>query len=395
MKKLIIVRGDTDYKLPPPHFIWQKQKEVLYGYWVIPNGKMREDPFPENAVILKQALNIPPYHYEILEPFHKQVEIDNEMAIASYPDPIALRICIAVTVANRIKDPNAKVWVALVGAPSSGKTETVYALEKLEKKKYIYYAKDIAYQFVSPRGRDLSDHPLMHIVEGGTIINPDAEMFMNLRKRLKERFLAILRIAYDGRGTVFRYYKQTIEIRKKFGLIICLIPTMERMVRLSQLMGERFLYYRMVPSGFTWALPIDALSYAIDVPDNIFDVISKDELMKMEEYAKKLVGLRLLFYGIEEAPYRSQKALASLWAGWKLLDFPLKDFKKALLRILVGAMPMWYPYVEGKTMSIKELHQIVKLNLNIDFYERIGVVKNDNGMLIWKSIAELIGGDEL
>ncbi len=157
------------------------------------------------------------------------------------PDYEIVDVALATVVANRMAgDP---LWMFLVGPPSSGKTEVIRPLEDVPD---VYPLSSLTAQtFASGFERRGTETSLLPKIDGQTLLMKDFGTVLTMYREKKAEILAQLREIYDGafykefgNGKVFRW-------SGKVGLLAGVTPIIDQEYSLNQILGERFLQYRV------------------------------------------------------------------------------------------------------------------------------------------------------
>jgi hypothetical protein len=173
-------------------------------------------------------------------------------------DNNVIDVIFAVYTANRLNaDP---LWLFVVGPPGTAKTELissmdghpgVYLLSSLTPKTFISGK-------TSPTGV-VDNFSLLFQLTGKTVVMKDFTTILSQHRDHKSEIFAQLREIYDGRYRKAFGTGQTPDWRGKIGLIAGVTPAIDKQMAVNQLLGERFLYYRMETQNHT-----DAARMAIE-----------------------------------------------------------------------------------------------------------------------------------
>jgi hypothetical protein len=164
------------------------------------------------------------------------------------PDPAALYATLGTVAANRLDgDP---VWLLLVGAPSSGKTEILQAVSSLDGVHPTASLTEAGLLSGSPareRTKDATGGLLRKVGEHGIILAKDFGSVLSLHADSRSQVLAALREVYDGSWTrnVGTDGGRTLHWQGKCGLIAGVTPTIDRHQAVMGTMGERFILLRL------------------------------------------------------------------------------------------------------------------------------------------------------
>jgi len=143
----------------------------------------------------------------------------------------------AVIIANRFE--NDPVWLFLVGAPSTFKTELIRSLENSPG---IHFESTITpTSLISGYRGDGLDTSILNIIHGKVLANRDFTSTLGIDFTAREQVFSILREAYDG--TYYRRFGNRNVKRYicKFGFIAGVTPKINDFVDFHNALGERFL----------------------------------------------------------------------------------------------------------------------------------------------------------
>ena len=243
---LIVYKSKLLRQMPVvPSLIIEKNEVFYYIYFLAEpvkhHWKIEETRLPfqenENLKIIKDTGKIY-YEEEILK--LKQLR-KWEDYVSFTPDPLATELVASTIIANLLED--GKVWLTLIGRPSSGKTWTVQRFSSLEEHKFIYYVgKFSSAALFSAHAAESSI--INQVKKGGTIIFRDASSFFARGLGNYVKVMHMLREIYDDRYED-RIYKSVYRWFGKIGIIICATPIIHRHKKYMQQIGDRYQYYRM------------------------------------------------------------------------------------------------------------------------------------------------------
>ncbi len=167
-------------------------------------------------------------------------------------DNNVIDVVFAVYAANRLNaDP---LWLFVVGPPSTAKTEIIssldghpgiFLLSSLTPKTFISGKTS-----TSQTGTNFS---LLPRLIGKTIIMKDFTTVLTQHRDHKSEIFSQLREIYDGRYCKAFGTGETIDWKGKIGLLAGVTPAIDAQMAVNQLLGERFLYYRMLTQNHTEA----------------------------------------------------------------------------------------------------------------------------------------------
>ena len=167
-------------------------------------------------------------------------------------DEDVIDVVMAATLSNimRLGQP---VWLVLIGAPSSGKTQYILPLEhsQPEGKKIIHQITDLTPNtFLSAYNAGKGKEPismLHRIGEYGIMLFPDLTSLFSKEPQVMQEILGQLRHVYDGYLTKHTGNQEPMEWKGSLGIIAASTASLyDHFSRVAD-MGERFLYYRLRP----------------------------------------------------------------------------------------------------------------------------------------------------
>lgn len=165
-----------------------------------------------------------------------------------FDDVGLLEIVLAALVANLL--PGDPVWLLLIGAPSSGKTEVANTARGLGFVHPISTITPAALLSGSAR-KDRGAHAtggLLHAVgDFGILLAKDFTSILAMPNESRSVALAALREVYDGSydRAVGVDGGQTLSWAGKAGLVACSTPTIDAYHSVLNAMGNRFVFYRV------------------------------------------------------------------------------------------------------------------------------------------------------
>jgi hypothetical protein len=164
------------------------------------------------------------------------------------PDPGALYVALATVVANRL--PGDPVWLLLVGASSSGKTEVLVSLAGLDEVEPAATLTEASLLSGVPR-RDVaagaSGGLLRKIGEYGILTLKDFGSVLSMHRDARAGVLAALRECYDGAWDrpVGADGGKVLSWRGKLGLVAGVTTVVDRHHAVIDSLGSRFAFYRV------------------------------------------------------------------------------------------------------------------------------------------------------
>lgn len=164
------------------------------------------------------------------------------------PDPGGLYVALATVVANRL--PGDPVWLLLVGASSSGKTEVLVSLAGLEEVEPAATLTEAALLSGVPR-RDVASGAsgglLRKIGDYGILTLKDFGSVLSMHRDARAAVLAALRECYDGAWDrpVGADGGRVLSWRGKLGLVAGVTTVVDRHHGVIDSLGSRFAFYRV------------------------------------------------------------------------------------------------------------------------------------------------------
>lgn len=167
-------------------------------------------------------------------------------------------VVLAVYAANRLDaDP---LWLFVVGAPGTAKTEILcsmnghpgtFLLSSLTPRTFI--------SGHIPTSEKMVKASLLFGLKNKVVIMKDFTTVLTLHQDHKSEIFSQLREIYDGRYSKAFGTGMTIAWEGKVGVLAGVTPAIDKQMAVNQLLGERFLYYRMENKNY-----IDAARMAIE-----------------------------------------------------------------------------------------------------------------------------------
>jgi hypothetical protein len=161
------------------------------------------------------------YHLENLEPIH---------------------VALAVVVANQM--PGDPLWAFLVGPPSSLKTEIIRALGGIPS---IFPLSNLTANTFASGYQSKNDEPsLLMKLDGKILTLKDFTTILTMHHDKRAEILAQLREIYDGSYKKSYGNGKVVDWAGKIGLLAGVTPIIDTHYSVSQVLGERFLLYRLL-----------------------------------------------------------------------------------------------------------------------------------------------------
>lgn len=160
-------------------------------------------------------------------------------------------VVLASALAN-IKEVGNPVWLVIVGAPSSGKTQVLMPLDHAQPagQKTIHKVTDLTPNtFLSgAKTKDYDPSLLTRIGENpGILLFPDLTSLFSKDAQVLQEVLGQLRHIYDGYLVKHTGNSLPIEWSGRLGILAASTSSIYKHFEDMADMGERFLYYRMKP----------------------------------------------------------------------------------------------------------------------------------------------------
>jgi hypothetical protein len=164
------------------------------------------------------------------------------------PDPGALYVALGTVAANL--SPGDPIWLALVGPPGSGKTETINPLASLD---FVYPAATLTEPALlsgvphKQRASNAKGGLLRQIGEFGILLCKDFTSVLAQNRDARSAVLAALREIYDGSWTrhVGSDGGVTLHWSGKLGIVSGCTPSIDVHHAVMAAMGERLMLYRL------------------------------------------------------------------------------------------------------------------------------------------------------
>lgn len=178
-------------------------------------------------------------------------ELEEFLNIAYYePDIEAVKVCLASYAAHLNTSEN-PVWIFLLGAPGSGKTEI--AIRSLGFLPNVHEIGDLSVNsLISGFGK--GDSGILHNLENncGYLTFPDFTTFLNKRADDRGEIQGQLRSIYDGKWSKkVGVHDDILKWKGKVTILAACTPGLEERWGVNHDLGERFMYLR-------WREPKDA-----------------------------------------------------------------------------------------------------------------------------------------
>lgn len=159
-----------------------------------------------------------------------------------------LGVVLILAIAVSHYTPGEMLWVRIIGASRSGKTELLRAIAR--------HPDCVELEVFTPgalRGgytREKKEQRLLHRLNGKLAITKDAVAIMTVRKDLKNEVFGLLRPLKDGKITAdFGSDEGHLEQAVKFDWLLATTDFVERERTMESLLGERFIDLRWRPGN--------------------------------------------------------------------------------------------------------------------------------------------------
>ncbi|MFH1579623.1 MAG: hypothetical protein ABIE25_05620 [Thermoplasmatota archaeon] len=189
-------------------------------------------------------------------------------------DTAALDVCLA-TVATGAAEGDA-LWVYVVGAPSSGKTEILRAFREREHERTYYLSSLSPNSLVS--GLKDGKH-LLPELDRKTLIIKDFTMTLEMHRENRDALFGALRDAYDGSYSKAFGSVGTVGFDSHFNLLAAVTSAIDSYYTVQSILGQRFL---MVRTSFPEDFDTDG-KRDIAVLREEFNIRVKDVLKTVEQ----------------------------------------------------------------------------------------------------------------
>src|SRR3990172_566831 len=154
-------------------------------------------------------------------------------------DTAPVDVCLA-TVATGATEGDA-LWVYVVGAPSSGKTEILRAFRE-PKNETTYYLSSLSPNSLVSGLKD-GKH-LLPELDGKTLIIKDFTMTLEMHRENRDALFGALRDAYDGSYSKAFGSVGTVGFDSHFNLIAAVTNAIDSYYTVQSILGQRFLVVR-------------------------------------------------------------------------------------------------------------------------------------------------------
>jgi len=169
---------------------------------------------------------------EVRELVNKWLKLKNDTVVD---------VILACVVANKFKTD--ALWMLLISASSGAKTELLRALDS-EEIGAKFLSKITEHTLVS--GLNKKGVDLLPRLTGKVLVLKDFTTILTARRESRQEIFGQLREVYDGKyDQSWGSGKNDFHWEGKMGLLAGVTPIIEKYHSVHQLLGERFLYYRI------------------------------------------------------------------------------------------------------------------------------------------------------
>jgi len=248
-----------------------------------------------------------------------------------------LRTALASIISNRLNlgDP---IWVVLIGASSSGKSQVLRPLA-LTDEKYIHRVDDLTENTLLSginTGEGKEDVSLLkRIGKSGILVVSDLTVIFSKSSETRNAILGQLRMVYDGEMTKYSGTKsEPIRWEGSLGMLAGSTPSIYGHFEEVADMGERFIYYRMKEYDIEKAT-------RISLNRNVFgkDLDSKLAEMYSEYITEATLSAKETEIVVPE-DIKEKIVQISMFASNLRTPTSYDKYQKAIDRIPVPEMPM-------------------------------------------------------
>jgi 5S rRNA maturation endonuclease (ribonuclease M5) len=156
------------------------------------------------------------------------------------PDKNVLKIVLATLIAHHFdSDP---LWMFLVAPPSGSKTEIISTVSEIP---FIYMLSDLTAQTFASGLNAKVDPSLLLKLENNVLVMKDFTTVLNMRREDRGMILSQLREIYDGKYSKEFGTGKRIDWQGRLTLLAGVTPIIDTHSSVFQVMGERFVMYRI------------------------------------------------------------------------------------------------------------------------------------------------------
>jgi hypothetical protein len=176
--------------------------------------------------------------------------LQDELTSSPYShDVLELALATATSLPIAEEGGTALVWLLIVGAPRSDKTQTVLLLKGTQSAYYLDALTENCFVtgYVDPKS-GASPKDLLPELQGKCLIIKDLTTLFSQREDKVKKILGDLQSIYDGEYTKATGTRGTIGYESKFAILGCITPAalVKHHTYMSRI-GGRFLLYRVSP----------------------------------------------------------------------------------------------------------------------------------------------------
>lgn len=154
-------------------------------------------------------------------------------------DPYLLEVILAAVLANRL--PGDPLWLLVVAAPSSAKTEILRALSKVP---FIYPLSSLTAQTFLSGQKGTKDASLLPRLSNRVLVMKDFGTVLTLYREARAEIFAQLREIYDGSFSKAYGTGQEKRWEGRVGFVAGVTEAIDSQQTVHSVLGERFLLFR-------------------------------------------------------------------------------------------------------------------------------------------------------
>jgi 5S rRNA maturation endonuclease (ribonuclease M5) len=156
------------------------------------------------------------------------------------PDKNVIDIFLGALIAHKFtSDP---LWLFFVAPPSGSKTEIIQAAESLP---FVHMLSDLTGQTLASGMIAKNDPSLLLKLKDNVLLMKDFTTVLQMRREDRQIILSQFREVYDGHYSKSFGTGKTVDWKGRLTLIAGVTPIIDTYSSLSQIMGERFVMYRV------------------------------------------------------------------------------------------------------------------------------------------------------
>jgi len=312
---------------------------------------------------------------------------------------IALRVLLATYIGNQIE--GFPIWLLIIGASSGGKTELLNLL--YEQSGVIFISSLTAQTFASGyRGKKGGASLLEQLpkYEVAILVLKDFGSILELQKDKRAEIIAQLREIADGQYTKKFGTGDTVEWRGKLALLCASTTVYEMYSSVIQVLGERFLIFKLLPSATDQkliarkALEADQKELqkqlARDIVKKIFSIVDYGQEVQIpSEINEALISLSVLVATLRSGVIRNSYSHEILYVPEP--EAPARIVQQ-FVQLLKGLA-----LLQGNVVATKADYEII-LEIGLDCIpsHRMGVIEylSEHGSISSTELGEILGVNE-